>query len=245
MCDTNSLFQKQKELCLSGIDWSRKGSVDGPITEVVKFINGSENYFTTSSCSGRIMVFENSNDVVQKKGCKWLYTTHESATGELVMDSIKNATGNAVFKFEPFVLHVQCKLLEHAQKLHSVAVASGFRNSGITVGTKGKIITAVRSTHSMEVPLSDNGNILVSDQYIDFLVKCANEKLEENFNRIERFFTNYKEMINSPDKQLEKELKKQQKKELKQAQDKLKQKTTLDTQDVDDDNLNFFCFDET
>ena len=38
-------------------DASRKGSIDAPIIELVKYINEQENYYTTSSCSGRIIVF--------------------------------------------------------------------------------------------------------------------------------------------------------------------------------------------
>ncbi len=50
------LFQKQKDSSLSGIDYSKKGSIDKPIVDLVGFINGLENFFTTSSCSGRIAI---------------------------------------------------------------------------------------------------------------------------------------------------------------------------------------------
>ena len=50
-------FAKQKEACLSQVDLSKKGSIDEHITELIKFINAKEDYFTTSSCSGRISVF--------------------------------------------------------------------------------------------------------------------------------------------------------------------------------------------
>lgn len=35
--------------------------------------------------------------------------------------------------------------------MHLTAVESGFRNSGITVGRAGKFVSAVRSTHGLEV----------------------------------------------------------------------------------------------
>uniref|UniRef100_A0A8C6YXF8 tRNA wybutosine-synthesizing protein 3 homolog n=2 Tax=Nothoprocta perdicaria TaxID=30464 RepID=A0A8C6YXF8_NOTPE len=69
-----------------------------------------------------------------------------------------------------------------------VAMDSGFRNSGITVGKKGKIMMAVRSTHCLEVPLSHMGKLLVSEEYIEFLVHIANQKMEENMRRIDRFY---------------------------------------------------------
>ena len=38
-------------------DASRKSSIDSHILDMVESINSSENYFTTSSCSGRFIVF--------------------------------------------------------------------------------------------------------------------------------------------------------------------------------------------
>uniref|UniRef100_A0A8C3LPB3 tRNA wybutosine-synthesizing protein 3 homolog n=1 Tax=Chrysolophus pictus TaxID=9089 RepID=A0A8C3LPB3_CHRPC len=104
------------------------------------------------------------------------------------MAALGNATGNVVFKFEPFVLHVQCQELQDAQLLHSVAIESGFKNSGITVGRGGKIMMAVRSAHCLEVPLSHMGKLMVSEEYIEFLVHVANQKMEENARRIDRFY---------------------------------------------------------
>ena len=50
-------FEKQKVACLSQVDLSKKGSIDNQIMDLVQYINSKENYFTTSSCSGRISVF--------------------------------------------------------------------------------------------------------------------------------------------------------------------------------------------
>lgn len=43
--------------CLSQVDLSKKGSIDEQIMDLVQYINAKDNYFTTSSCSGRISVF--------------------------------------------------------------------------------------------------------------------------------------------------------------------------------------------
>lgn len=50
-------FEKQKASCLSQVDLSKKGSIDDEIMDLVQYINAKDNYFTTSSCSGRISVF--------------------------------------------------------------------------------------------------------------------------------------------------------------------------------------------
>lgn len=50
------LFSAQKQAAFAGQDLSRKGSVDEAIKELVEFINSLDQYFTTSSCSGRVLV---------------------------------------------------------------------------------------------------------------------------------------------------------------------------------------------
>ena len=55
----DSQFDRQKIAALSGVDLSRKGSIDAPIEELIHYINSQKHYFTTSSCSGRIIVFDN------------------------------------------------------------------------------------------------------------------------------------------------------------------------------------------
>ncbi|XP_008948402.1 PREDICTED: tRNA wybutosine-synthesizing protein 3 homolog, partial [Merops nubicus] len=125
---------------------------------------------------------------IQKQNCAWLMVTHEACAKDDVMTALEKATGDVVFKFEPFVLHVLCQELQDAQLLHSVAINSGFRNSGITVGKGGKITMAVRSTHCLEVPLSHKGRLMVTEEYIEFLIQVANRKMEENTRRIDRFY---------------------------------------------------------
>ncbi|KAE8609534.1 hypothetical protein XENTR_v10011835 [Xenopus tropicalis] len=182
-------FSHWKQQSLRKADVSKKGSVDEDIEETVRLINQQERYFTTSSCSGRVIMINETLDssIIQKQNCSWLFVTHQLCKPDDVFAALKNATGDVVLKFEPFVLHVQCHKLEDAQILHGVAINSGFRNSGITVGKKGKIIMAVRSTHGLEVPLTQNGKCLVSQEYIEFLVQTANRKMEENKRRITRF----------------------------------------------------------
>ncbi|XP_035276731.1 tRNA wybutosine-synthesizing protein 3 homolog [Anguilla anguilla] len=188
--EVENTFRQWKKQCLNKMDFSKKGSVDEDIENIVSMLNDSEKYFTTSSCSGRIIVIDGVSDSldVQKQDCSWLFVTHQKCQKMDLVSALERSSGDVIFKFEPFVLHVQCRQLEDAQLLHSVAINSGFRNSGITVGKKGKIIMAVRSTHCLEVPLSHKGQVLVSTDYIEFLVEVANQKMVENLRRIERFF---------------------------------------------------------
>ncbi|XP_061566247.1 tRNA wybutosine-synthesizing protein 3 homolog [Cololabis saira] len=194
-------FLRWKVRTLTRLDLSRKGSVDQDVVPLVDLINRTEPFFTTSSCSGRIILTEPNPDSgqviltepnhgVQKQNLVWLLVSHQKVSAEDLVSGLGRSTGDAVLKFEPLVLHIQCRRLEDAQLMHSVAVNSGFRNSGLTVGKTGKIITAVRSTHGLEVPLTRDGRLLVGPEYVHFLVQAANQKLEENRRRIQRFYQN-------------------------------------------------------
>ncbi|XP_008297532.1 tRNA wybutosine-synthesizing protein 3 homolog [Stegastes partitus] len=185
-------FSQWKKQSLNKLDQSKKGSVDRDIEHVVSLLNSCEEYFTTSSCSGRTILIDGASQSsdVQKQNCVWLFVSHQKCTFDDLMSGLARSSGDAVLKFEPFVLHVQCRRLEDAQLMHSVAINSGFRNSGLTVGKTGKIITAVRSTHGLEVPLSHEGKLLVEHEYVRFLTQIANQKMEENLRRIDRFYEN-------------------------------------------------------
>lgn len=188
--DRYAEFRRWKAQCLSKVDLSRKGSLDEDIIELVQVLNRQEQFFTTSSCSGRIVLLDGGINgfEFQKQNCCWLLVTHKPCIKDDVITALKKVNGDAILKFEPFVLHVQCQQLQDAQLLHSVAVDSGFRNSGITVGRKGKTMLAVRSTHGLEVPLSHKGKLMVTEEYIDFVLNIANQKMEENKKRIKRFY---------------------------------------------------------
>ena len=125
----------------------------------------------------------------EKRGTKWILVSHEPVDADKIWNAIKKEeetgeAGRIDFKFEPFILHLQCRTIELAKKAHTVSLESGFRNTGLTVGKAGKLVLAVRSTHGLELPLSDGcGQILVSEKYIEVVVAAANAKFAENEKR--------------------------------------------------------------
>ena len=175
---------------MSKVDLSRKGSVDAPIVNFLKKLNGHSDYVSLSSCSGRIIIFVSGENI--KKGCQWILVKHEAVRDEdqawqKVLDRKVRDKGILTLKFEPFILHVQCRHLEAAKKLLQLANEAGFRNSGFTFGKGGKVVLAVRSTHGLQVPLSDeSGTLLVDETYVRFVTNLANSKLEMNGDKIRK-----------------------------------------------------------
>ncbi|XP_043554491.1 tRNA wybutosine-synthesizing protein 3 homolog isoform X4 [Chiloscyllium plagiosum] len=123
------------------------------------------------------------------------FSTTSSCSGRVLLlagsDQTKVQKQNCLWLF---VTHQKCR----KEDVHSVAINSGFRNSGITVGKKGKIMMAVRSTHCLEVPLCRQGTVLVSEEYIDYLVQVANQKMEENEKRRKRFCAGLEAALSAP-----------------------------------------------
>lgn len=91
-----------------------------------------------------------------------------------------------MFRFEPLIIAVECRDIEAAQSLVSLAISCGFRESGITSVSK-RIIIAIRCSIRLEVPLGDAEKIMVSAGYVKYLVELANEKMEANRKRTDNF----------------------------------------------------------
>ncbi|XP_046400307.1 tRNA wybutosine-synthesizing protein 3 homolog [Ischnura elegans] len=191
-------FSDQKKRILCGLDNSRKGSIDSRIESLVCFINDLPDYVTTSSCSGRIIMFcLDEGQGSKKKGCKWLYTSHDLVDEASLISHLNPEEGNLVLKFEPLILHVRCSNMESAKALLTCSLTAGFKNSGFVVGKQGSLVLAVRSCLGLEVPLSKDGIQLVSNEYIKFLAEVANEKMTENFKKTDSLFIILKEHFES------------------------------------------------
>ncbi|XP_020273549.1 tRNA wybutosine-synthesizing protein 2/3/4 isoform X2 [Asparagus officinalis] len=201
MESSSSSFQKRKSETLASItsqtpDKSPKGFLDAPIIPLIDAINLHPSFFTTSSCSGRISILShpknpnpNPNGRIKKKagGGRWIFITHDPADADAVADVLfgeggGGGEGDLVFRFEPLIVAVECADVESAQMLVSAAISCGFRESGITSIQK-RVIIAIRCSIRLEVPLGQVGSVLVSKEYVRYLVGIANEKMEANRKR--------------------------------------------------------------
>ncbi|XP_047941787.1 tRNA wybutosine-synthesizing protein 2/3/4 isoform X1 [Salvia hispanica] len=204
-------YEKRKSAALAAMnseapDKSPKGTIDAPIIPLLTSINSHPSYFTTSSCSGRISILSQpilSPSAPKKKarGGSWLLLSHEpvhpSSVSALLFppqpplpDAIEDQS--IVFRFEPLIIAVECVNVEAAQSLVSLAIACGFRESGITSVSKRTII-AIRCSIRMEVPLGSTHKLMVTPEYVEYLVDIANEKMGTNRKRTDHFHDKLRE----------------------------------------------------
>jgi tRNA wybutosine-synthesizing protein 3 len=136
-------FDAKKHFILSsppftvGRDLSPKGSLDTPIIECVEFLNDLADYVTTSSCSGRVSAYRD----VGTKGVDWLMVVHGTITVADIHEALASISledeSLVVLKCEAFILHVLCRDLEAASKLHQVplqvlCISSSLNNNRVS-----------------------------------------------------------------------------------------------------------------
>jgi len=182
-------FLQSKKIHLDKLylpDKSKKGDVDKLMIPLIDKLNSSDNYFTTSSCSGRIMLLKPAQ---RKHDVEWLFSSHEKVNiQELIKkiyESAKDNTGLMLLKVEGFILHVACRTIEDADKLLNIAKKVGLKRSGI-ISIGNKIMLEIMSSELIEIPVVNDDKILADDEYLEFIINQSNKKLETIHNRIKK-----------------------------------------------------------
>uniref|UniRef100_A0A0Q3R7D4 tRNA wybutosine-synthesizing protein 2/3/4 n=1 Tax=Setaria italica TaxID=4555 RepID=A0A0Q3R7D4_SETIT len=182
-------------------DKSPKGGVDAPIAPLLEVLNSHPDLFTTSSCSGRVSVLAQPQEgqgqgaakpKKKARGGGWVYVSHDPADPDAVVKQLFGGSGSGaagdelVFRFEPMIVAVECRDAAAAAALVAAAISAGFRESGITSLQK-RAMVAIRCSIRMEVPLGQIDELVVSPEYIRYLVRIANCKMEANKKRMDGF----------------------------------------------------------
>ncbi|MDD3263772.1 MAG: tRNA wybutosine-synthesizing 3 family protein [Candidatus Nanoarchaeia archaeon] len=179
-------------------DKSRKGFVDKEILNLVNLINSIPEFYTTSSCAGRILIMGETLSGI-KKDTIWYLATHDyikklSLEDQIFQEMKKNKNiGN--IKQESAILHVCAKDLESAQKILDIAKFVGFKHSGI-MATKKRIMIEIMSSEKIDVPIYNGKELLISQDYLNFIIDYSNKSLKKTRIKIDKFEKKLKEQYN-------------------------------------------------
>ena len=174
-------FQEQKKKQLSKIDKSSIGSWDSKIKKLCNKINKKKNYYTTSSCAGRVVLLKGG---VEKMRNAFLFRTHDKIKFLELKKALEGVEYKGLVEFQQStcILHVACSDLESAQKLITKGKDSGWKHSGIMGGKRNMV--ELHSTEKMSFPIMKEGKILVDDNFLKIVVKEANGKLERTWEKV-------------------------------------------------------------
>ena len=180
-------FEEQKEKAMVGLRKAlEEDKVDHDIIPLLEKINALDNYFTTSSCSGRISVMEMPH-FGDKLNSAWLGKWHREVTVEEVLGAIgKHKTGQLWFLVRSPILHVAARTMEDAVKLLNLSIGLGFKYSNIKSVSHKKLLVEIRSTERMDVPLGEGGELWVSKEYIERIVNLSNAQIRRFKGKLKR-----------------------------------------------------------
>ncbi len=190
-------FEEEKKRALERLQ--QKGA-DEEVAALLEKINCFNEFFTTSSCSGRIVLIW-LPEVGAKRDARFIGKWHRPVgTADVVVamgDVRSSKSGDVWLLAQSPILHVACRSLEKATMLLRIAIESGFKYSGIKAIGKdtGKVMVEVMSTERMDVPLASNGKLFYDEVYLDFVVSKANFMLSRGKEKLQRFECRLHELI--------------------------------------------------
>jgi len=168
---------KRKEALEKYRKAKRDGKVDEDIISLLDTLNLSSDFYTTSSCSGRIVLL-NLPEIEDKKNATFLGKWHKPVIPEEVKNSIDRYEDGYLFiLMQSPIIHVVCKDVVSAQMLIRIALECGFKYSSIKNISDDSVLVEILSTENLNVPLGKEGNVVVEKEDINFFVEMANKLL--------------------------------------------------------------------
>ncbi|MBI4983708.1 hypothetical protein HZC32_03630 [Candidatus Woesearchaeota archaeon] len=180
-----SNFPNDKKTFLAKLDKSKKGYIDERIASLLNVINSKRDYYTTSSCSGRVYLWRGSG---KKNETEWLKVSHDLIDEEFLRS---NASGLVWLRLEDFILHVCCKDLESANLL--LQKARRLYKKSCILSVSKKIIIEIRGSEFLDLPLYLDNKLLFSGE-MNWLVNHINSRLKDIWKKTELFHQLVKEI---------------------------------------------------
>ena len=187
------IFEAEKRRALERL---HNEGADDDIAELIELLNGFDDYFTTSSCSGRVILIC-IPDIGAKEEAEFIAKWHREVSKNEVLKAMgiwKAPDGELWLMSQSPILHVSCVSMEKAKQLLNLAIESGFKYSGIKAITMKRVMVEIMSTERMDVPVGRDGVIFCSEPYLDFIISKANFMLERGKEKLRRFYYGLEEL---------------------------------------------------
>jgi tRNA wybutosine-synthesizing protein 3 len=179
-------FSRRKADCLGKDDKSSIGSWDKPILKLCDKINAKQEYYTLSTCSGRVVLIKNLD---KKQPGMFIFRSHEKISFEELKKAIENAEKTRetlIFKQEQPILHVACKTLKDSEEMLKKAQLAGFKHSGVIAFSEKRIVLEIIGSEQLALPIMEKGKLLVNEEFLKILVRESNNRLEKGWEKIKK-----------------------------------------------------------
>ncbi|MCR8455075.1 MAG: hypothetical protein NDP09_01985 [Crenarchaeota archaeon] len=182
-------FLNRKNYMLAKLnDAIKKGEVDKYIIPHLNLLNSMYFCFTTSSCSGRILLID-APLIGPKYESKKVRIWHQLADYEEVKASIENYEPKNILwlKFDSFIIAFSVASMEWAEFFLKAARLLNLKDSGIrSINPRAGFINMdLTSTEKMHLPVRTRNDILVDDNYLRNVVIIANFMMQKNLLKLD------------------------------------------------------------
>jgi len=136
-----------------------RGLVDPDIEDILDIINRREDYYTTSSCSGRIVVIA-APSPGDKPSARILGKWHRKISVEELKDALEKEFTRPSLVWASAqgpLIHVAARSLEGASRMLEAGHLAGFKYTCIHVAGKARYIVEIRSAERVDLPLVFHG----------------------------------------------------------------------------------------
>lgn len=164
-----------------------KDQVDSPIIPFLLKIIEIPDIYTSSSCSGRLLLL-GGDEEENKKVSGFVSRYHRAVTYDEIKKDVSNFNiGYLWFKVEPFIFHFATKDYDKAKEILDFCREQGLKKAGIISAKEGRFTCEVTHTVFMSTLIKIDKNQLISEDYLKVIVDIANKKLETNFKKLKEF----------------------------------------------------------
>lgn len=173
----------------------KENKVDSGIKQIINLINESKNYYTSSSCFGRIVLLEIPS-IGDKKGARFLGKWHRTINVNELLSALKNAEiGQIWILSQSPILHIVAKTNYVADKILKTAISCSFKNSGLKSLGK-KIVVEICSTERLDAPVGMDGVIFCNKDHLKLLVNISNEIIKKSTIKLHKFEEKLRKNLN-------------------------------------------------
>ncbi len=179
-------FLQGKKIALEKLKKAKiENKVDTGIEPILNIINQSNDYYTSSSCYGRIVLLEIPN-IGDKKRAKFLGKWHRTIDIDELYSAVKMAKiGQIWLLSQSPIIHISAKTVDSADRLLKIAISCGFKNSGLkSLGRK--IVIEICSTERLDVPIGNDGILFCSKNHLELLTSISNEILKKSTEKMHK-----------------------------------------------------------
>lgn len=174
-----SVFDKRKERFVARFRGDLSSSrVDFDIADFLdRFNSEAKDYYTTSSCSGRIIVAKVGQLAFSKskRGFEILRKWHRPITVDELTRSIEG--DNVWVMARGAIVHFVARDFSRAKALLGLARRAGFKRSGVLNIAKFGVVVEVQGDDRVDIPLKVGGVELVPEERLGLVADVVNDVL--------------------------------------------------------------------